>query len=226
VEDTAPKPSAANQNRQLPAPVVISTPTTAPALTLGVGSQQGNQTSQQAPLVAEAFPKRSTRNKAKEINYRELAYGPSLRVQRATLTASSHKKTRAPGPNSTPASGGNSLPVSTSAEPEGLERLREVSATAASESATINDQTGSKPPVPMAEPKDRSSSLTPPPEDLEDLLPDITGDFNNVPSVSLRTKQYPSEASSPKLKPKAQNAAADTDTPMVNDLNAMVRTRR
>ena len=60
--------------------------------------------------------------------------------------------------------------------------------------------------------EDRSSSLTPPPEELEDLLPAI---------------QYSVETLVPEIKVQATtNAALGVDTQMVNAVDATVRIHR
>ncbi|KAF8419053.1 hypothetical protein BGX38DRAFT_678355 [Terfezia claveryi] len=74
--------------------------------------------------------------------------------------------------------------------------------------------------------QDRSSSLTPAPEDLEDLFPAVgkvngnTGNFE-TPGVILGIKQYSDEMPAPKLKLKAaKDASVDVNSPTVNGLDA------
>ncbi|KAF8421394.1 hypothetical protein EV426DRAFT_643794 [Tirmania nivea] len=214
-----------DESHLIPTPNAISTP--APVFAFG------------ASVVAETSPKRSARNTAKEINYRELANGPSLRLKRdPDSPARKCKRTRTSSSNSTSPSGEGGLSVSSSPELEGKMIPQIVSTAAANdracEPAMVNGQrptTGGKSPVLMAElkenlskldvDKDRSSSLTPAPEDLEEILLAVRkvngtiDDFTKAPGVSLRIKQYSYETPASKLTvkaTKAQHASVDVDT--------------
>ncbi|RPB20653.1 hypothetical protein L211DRAFT_870575 [Terfezia boudieri ATCC MYA-4762] len=219
---------------QNPMSIANAMATRAPAVTFAEGGQQ-------TPAVAETSPKRPARSTVKEVNYRELANGLSIRQTRdPNSTARKYNNSTIPSSNNTTAGREHDLSVSNSPELEESERSREVSTSdRASEPAIANGQrpiTGGKSPVLMAELKetiskldvdqDRSSSLTPAPEDLEDLFPDVgkvngtTGNFE-APGVILGIKQYSDEIPAPKLKLKAaKNASVVVGTPTVNSLDA------
>lgn len=233
----------------MPTAVTIDSPASASASTPAAGGQQ-------TPVVAEASLKRSARNTAKEVNYRELANGPPRRLKRdPNSTAREYKRTRTPSSNTTSASGESGLSISNNSALECSGRSQEALTGVADDGAckpvmaNHHQQdsnghrltTGGKSPLLIAElkenlrkldvDKDRSSSLSPAPEDLEDpptvgnVTPDTTGDFKKVPGVSFHIKQYTYETPASKLKfkeTKAQNASADVDIPMVNGLDTMV----
>jgi len=218
VQMNSTTPATPGQTHQMPTTLAIDTP--APAVTFSGGSQQ-------TPTVAETFPKRSARSTAKRVNYRALANGWSLPLTRdLDSTARLSQTARTPTINSNSASGESGLSLSNSPELGGPRRSREVSTSdRLSERATANSQTptaGGKSTLFMGElndnlskpvvDEDRSSSLTPPPEELEDLLPAI---------------QYSVETLVPEIKVQATtNAALGVDTQMVNAVDATVRIHR
>jgi len=232
-------PAVPDQSHQMPTTVAIGTP--APAFTFA-------ECSQQTPTVAETSPKRSARSTAKEVNYRELANGRSLRQKGdPNSTSREYNTARTRSSNNGPASGESGQSLSNSPELEDSGRSRELSTSdRTSEPATANGQrptTGGKSTVLMAElkdnlskldvDKDRSSSLTPAPEDLEDLLPAVgelngtTGDSKKAPGVNIHIKQYSDETPVPKIKLKAtKNASVDVDTQIVDGFDATVRIHR
>ncbi|KAF8419054.1 hypothetical protein BGX38DRAFT_678358 [Terfezia claveryi] len=95
-----------------PMSISLAVGTRAPAFTFDEGGQQ-------APAVAETSPKRPARSTVKEVNYRELANGPSLRQTRdPNSTSRKYNSTTIPSSNNSTAGGEHGLSVSNSPKSE------------------------------------------------------------------------------------------------------------